>query len=139
MMIEILAILYCSCFILSALLLAWNLTSLQKHLKSQELSNLNFNLKKVDRFWSTTNDHFANLNESSIEGDARAARRSCLMMGLLGFASLPGLLLFLTLTVSLKLIKSRRSIAVFRSELVHRTELSTGEVQNLVQNLSEIT
>ncbi len=132
-MIEILAIIYCSSLGLSSLLLLWNLNSLQSQLRSKELTQLNLNLRHVNLFWSLTDDNLKSLNESSIQKDAQAARRSCLMMGLLGLASLPGLLLYLVLTLSLSFVQSRRKKYIFKSELVKSSNLNAHQIKEILE------
>jgi hypothetical protein len=131
-MIEILAIIYCSSLALSSFLLIWNLNSIQKQLRSKQLAQINLNLRKENLFWSSTEENLKHLNESNPQADALSSRRSCLMMALLGFASLPGFLLYLIFTISLSIIQSRCKKYIFESELARTANLNGEQVRDIV-------
>jgi hypothetical protein len=59
-------------------------------------------------------------------------------MGLLGFASLPGFLLYLVLTISLSLVQSRRKKFIFESELVKASNLNEQQIKEIVEQFRSL-
>jgi Na+-transporting methylmalonyl-CoA/oxaloacetate decarboxylase gamma subunit len=117
----------------------WNYFSTIQKLKSKSLINLNANLKKIDMYWSVSNENFEKLEMDSVQKDKAQALRSSLFLGFLGLASVIGFLLLLAIVLSLSsLIKERRTIAVFKSELTKNSELSKDQVENLYLEFSKI-
>jgi len=138
-MVEVIIAVWLSCFILSSALVTWNYLSTVKKLKSKSLIVLNQNLKKIDLYWSVSNENFEKLEADSVQRDMSQALRSSLFLGILGLASLIGFLLLLAIVISLKfLIKERRTITVFKSELTKNPDLSKKDVESLYQEFLQI-
>ena len=138
-MIEVLAAIYVTSFILSMMLVAWNYVVLSRQLRSESLLSINSNLKKIGMFWSVSSEDFSSLHESSIEKDASSALRSTLMLGILGLGSALGFALLLVITLTMRLLKTnRRGRAVFHSALANDPNLATDQVQKLFQEYSKI-
>jgi Na+-transporting methylmalonyl-CoA/oxaloacetate decarboxylase gamma subunit len=138
-MVEVIIVIWLTCFILSSALVTWNYFSTIQKLKSKSLINLNANLKKIDMYWSVSNENFEKLEMDSVQKDKAQALRSSLFLGFLGLASVIGFLLLLAIVLSLRfLIKERRTIAVFKSELTKNSELSKDQVENLYLEFSKI-
>jgi hypothetical protein len=138
-MIEALAAIYVTSFVLSMTLVGWNYVVLSKQLRSESLAQINHNLKKIGKFWSVSSEDFSSLLESSIDKDARSALRSTLMLGIIGLGSAPGFVLLLVITLTMRLVKTnRRGRAVFHSALAKDPNLGPEEVQQLFQDYSKI-
>jgi hypothetical protein len=138
-MIEVLAAIYVTSFALSMMLVAWNYVVLSKQLRSESLSHINRNLKKIGMFWSVSSEDFSSLLESSIEKDASSALRSTLMLGILGLGSALGFVLLFVITLTMRLLKTnRRGRAVFHSALAKDPNLAPEQVQQLFQEYSKI-
>jgi hypothetical protein len=138
-MIEVIAGVWLTSFVLSLIVTGFNFYTTRKRLNSQRLTILNFNLAKVDKYWSNSTANFAPLTANAIEMDAAKTLRNTLLMGLLGLASLIGLILLLTVVISLHyLVRSRREVATFRSALATDKNLSQGEVEKIVTELAQI-
>ena len=98
------------------------------------MRTLNENLGQVGLYWVSAHDDFAPLEANSIARDRARSLRNSLLVGLLGFAGVLGLILLVVVVVSLNFIaKSRRQVAVFRSELATRANLPRERVESLVQ------
>lgn len=138
-MVEIILVVYITCFTLSACLIAWQYSLVSRQLQSQSLQNLNTNLAKVGLFWSNEKSDFASLQEGSIEADQRKAKLTVLAVGLLGFASVPGFLLLLAVILSMRyLARSRKERAVFASRLIEDAILDATQVNGLVEEFKNI-
>jgi hypothetical protein len=138
-MIEVIAGVWLTSFVLSLIVTGFNFYTTRKRLHSQRLTTLNFNLAKVDMYWSNSTANFAPLTANAVETDAAKTLRNTLLMGLLGLASLVGLLLLLTVVISLHyLVRSRREVATFRSALATDKNLGQDEVEKLVAELAQI-
>ena len=138
-MVEIVLGVWIVCFILSMCLVTWNYFSILKKLKSSRLINVNLNLKKINQYWSVTNENFETLEQDCIEKDKARALKSAIMLGFLGLTSFIGFLLLLAIVVSLRfLIKERRTTAVFQSELAKNSHLLESEVESIYKSIREI-
>lgn len=138
-MVEIIVGVWLVSLIISIFVVSFNYQLTRKRLKSERLRTLNFNLAKVEMYWSNSLANFAPLTADAIEIDAKKTLRNTLMMGLLGLASLIGLIFLVILVLSLHfLARSRKEIGTFRSRLATDKNLSQNEVQNLVNEFSQI-
>jgi len=138
-MVEVMLIVWFTCFVLSSALVTWNYLSTVRKLKSKSLLTLNANLRKIDMYWSVTNENFEKFDVDSVEKDISQALRSAIFLGFLGLASVLGFLLLLAIVLSLRfLIKNRKTVAVFKSELTKNAELSKDQVENLYLEFSRI-
>ena len=136
-MIEIFLFIYCSSLLLSGLLLIWNIQSVRRQLHSSELKTLNSNLKKINLFWSLSNDSLQLLETQSYENDHQMAYRSCFLTGLLGFASFPGFFLYLVLTLSLALVESKLKMGLLSSVLCKAENLPVDQVETILKKIKE--
>jgi hypothetical protein len=138
-MVEIIVGVWLTCLILSTFVVSFNYHLTRKRLKSERLKTLNLNLGKVDMYWSNSLANFAPLTEDAIAMDASKTLRNTLLMGLLGLASLIGLIFLITMVLSLHfLARTRKEIATFRSPLATDKNLNPSEVQNLVNEFAQI-
>jgi hypothetical protein len=138
-MVEIIVTVYITSFLLSMCLVAWNFTAVSRQVRSESLRRVNANLGKIGFFWSMTREDFCRIGEFTIEGDAKSALRSTLMLGLLSLGSAIGFFLLLAITLTMRLLKSnRRGRAVFHSALATNADLSAEQVQALYQEYSQI-
>ena len=138
-MIEIIVGVWLTSLFISLFVVSFNYYFTRKRLKSERLQTLNFNLNKVDMFWSNSLADFAPLTPDAIANDAAKTLRNTLLMGLLGLASLLGLVFLIILVISLHfLARSRKEIATFRSPLATNKDLDQNEITQLVNELKQI-
>jgi hypothetical protein len=137
--IEIIVGVWLTSFVLSMFIVSFNYHLTRKRLNSESLKTLNFNLGKVDMYWSNSLANFAPLTQDAVEHDAAKTLRNTLYMGFLGLASLLGLVLLSVIVVSLHyLARSRKEIATFRGPLATNKNLSQSEVENFVREFNQI-
>ncbi len=138
-MIEIIVGVWLTSFLLSMMVVAFNYYITRQRLQSARLQTLNFNLAKVDMYWSNTLANFSALTPNAIDADYKKTLRNTLLLGFLGFASLLGLVLLIVIVASLHtLARSRKEVSTFRSELGSEKNLSVSEVHHLVRELTQI-
>jgi hypothetical protein len=135
-MIEIIAGVWLSCFLLSLPITFWNTRSVLKKSRSPQFKTLNKNLEKVGLFWSLSSEAFLPRAEKSSEVDVRKALRSYLLIGCLGIFSVIGLLLLIAVSLSMHLLVNRTAERVFASELAKNPDLDVQATQELVSSFS---
>ena len=138
-MIEIIVGVWLASLIISLFVVSFNYHLTRKRLQSERLKTLNLNLAKIDMYWSNSLANFAPLTPDAVENDAAKTLRNTLLMGLLGLASIVGLIFLLILVISLHfLARSRKELATFRSSLATDKNLSVRDVQTLVSEYIQI-
>lgn len=138
-MVEIMIGLWLGSFLLSVLVVGMNFYVTRERLQSERLKILNFNLSKIDTFWSSSLANFSSLAPGAIENDANKTLRNTLFMGFLGLGSLPGFIFLVILVLSLHILaRSRKEIATFRSVLAIDKTLDRSEVETLKVELDQI-
>lgn len=138
-MIEIVLGVWFTCLSLSIIIVSINYHLTRKQLQSRSLEVLNHNLSKVGLFWSNSNADFTPLTENAVQLDAKKTLRNTLLVGLLGIASIPGLLLLTAVVLSVRfLARSRKEVATFRSDLVETEDLPVEEVEKIISDLRYI-
>lgn len=140
-MIEVIAGLFVTCFVLSWIVTGLFLVSVfERRFKSKNLQTLNLNLQKIGLLWSLRNDEFVSQEKTSINKDRGAARRSILMMtALFSLLSVLGFICNLIMLLSLGfLARSRREIEVLSSQLSMNPNLAPSEVRQQVRELREM-
>lgn len=139
-MIEIIIGVWLASLLLSAIIVSVNYYLTLKRISSEPLTTLDFNLAKVGMFWSHTAADFSALTPQAIQRDAHRALRNSLLIGLLGLASVLGLIILFIVVISLHfLARSRKEMAVFRSSLVTDKTLSKYDVEQIMRELTQIT
>ncbi|MBS1969531.1 MAG: hypothetical protein JSU04_04465 [Bdellovibrionales bacterium] len=135
-MIEIIAGVWATCFLISLPITFWNVRSVVQKAKSPQFKTLNLNLAKVGMFWSLSSDGFQPLGERTAKDDTRKAMRSYMLIGGLGIFSVIGLLLLIAVSLSMHLLVNRTAQRVFASELTQNPNLDAEATQALVTSLS---
>lgn len=135
-MIEIIAGVWATCFLISLPITFWNVRSVVQKAKSPQFKTLNLNLAKVGMFWSLSSDGFQPLGERNAKDDTRKAMRSYMLIGGLGIFSVIGLLLLIAVSLSMHLLVNRTAQRVFESELTKNPNLDAQATQALVASFS---
>lgn len=135
-MIEIIAGVWATCFLISLPITFWNVRSVVSKAKSLQFKTLNLNLAKIGMFWSLSSDGFQPLGERNSQDDVRKAMRSYMLIGALGIFSVIGLLLLIAVSLSMHLLVSRTAQRVFESELTKNPNLDPKATQDLVSSFS---
>lgn len=135
-MIEIIAGVWATCFLISLPITFWNVRSVVQKAKSPQFKTLNLNLAKVGMFWSLSSDGFQPLGERTPKDDTRKAMRSYMLIGGLGIFSVIGLLLLIAVSLSMHLLVNRTAQRVFASELTKNPNLDPKATQDLVASFS---
>jgi hypothetical protein len=136
MMIEIIAGVWATCFLVSLPITFWNVRSVVQKAQSPQFKTLNSNLSKIGLYWSVSSESFQPLNERHAKDDVRKAMRSYMLIGGLGIFSVIGLLLLIAVSLSMHFLVSRTAQRVFESELTKNPNLDTHATQELVASFS---
>jgi hypothetical protein len=107
-MIEIIAGVYAASAFLSLTLTLLNYWATRSLLRSSQMSLLNENLGRINKFWSTSNSEIATLVRGQPQTDHRKSLQHVLWLGLLGLGSAPGFILLLIISVSLRYLARPR-------------------------------
>lgn len=134
-MIEILVGVWIACFILSALITAINIRTVLNTARSTQVRTLNWNLKKIDMFWSMSSEAIHPLTENSVQLDLKKTLRNYLLLGCLGFFSVIGFVLLLVVSISMRMLTSRQARRILSSNLTTMPDLENSMVQQLVEEL----
>jgi len=138
-MIEVLGTIYLVSWLISISLITWHYLYVRNQINSSEFQTLNANLQKIGLFWSQTEDNFATLEVDSIGLDHQKAKKTVVFMGVLAFASLPGLILLTVVILSSRyLVRSRLESQVFASQLASDSRLSAAVVTELVEDFKRL-
>lgn len=132
-MVEILLLIWISCLVFSVPLTIWNIHSVLKVARSEEVAILNENLKPFKLYWSLSQDDFIPIESLSPADDLRKAVINFVLLGLLGFFSIIGLVILFVVSLSLHFfIRNRRVENVFKSNLSRIRNLDPNEAQSLL-------
>ena len=133
-MIEIIASVYVTCLVLSGAIIFWHLSHLRRQLNSSGFQTLNQNLAKLGLFWSHSAGSLEKLSVLSIEEDRQKTLKSAMLLGLLGFASLPGFLLLLAVVLSLRYSSSsRKENKLLQGPLALEPNLAPEDIEPLIR------